>query len=247
MKVVFLGTSHGKPELNRHCSCFMIETDKGTYIIDMGAPVSDLFINRNKNFEDVKAIFISHFHLDHSVGSQHFIDLCSWYYKNTSFSYYAPEQKALDSIKAFEEAAGVTIPEDRIKMQPYGDGFVYDDGVLHLEAIRTEHTSYNPVISSYAFYVRVEGKELLFTNDLSMNLSKDDFPKIAFEKHFDLIVTECAHFEVDVLEKYISKLDTDKLAVTHIFPLRKYDELENIKNKYNYTFLLPKDNDEIVF
>ena len=39
MKFKFIGTSHGWPLPGRNCQSFLLETDNGSYLIDMGAPV----------------------------------------------------------------------------------------------------------------------------------------------------------------------------------------------------------------
>ena len=68
MKITFIGTSHGKPEKNRFCSCTVITVGGKHYVIDAGAPIMDLFQRYELAFEDIAGIFITHSHIDHVAG-----------------------------------------------------------------------------------------------------------------------------------------------------------------------------------
>ena len=49
-------------------SMWLIETAKGGYIIDAGAPVMDCLLRRGFEPEKLKAVFITHMHGDHVNG-----------------------------------------------------------------------------------------------------------------------------------------------------------------------------------
>ena len=68
MQITFLGASHGVPEANRRCSCTLIETNGRYYFIDMGVNAIDALRTRGIEVEDVKGIFITHMHGDHTNG-----------------------------------------------------------------------------------------------------------------------------------------------------------------------------------
>lgn len=81
MQITFLGASHGVPEANRRCSCTLIETNGRYYFIDMGVNAIDALRTRGIEVEDVKGIFITHMHGDHTNGLISFVDLISWILK----------------------------------------------------------------------------------------------------------------------------------------------------------------------
>lgn len=248
MNLTFLGTSHGVPEADRYCSSYLLEVDDNMYIIDTGAPVSDLLIRKGKNMNNLKAIFNTHFHLDHAAGALQLLDLCSWYFRDTKFSYFCSEERALKALVEVINASSSVFAEDRISMAKFSEGLIYNDGVIKVTAIPTKHTSGNPVIGAYAFYIEAGDKKLLFTGDLSTGLEGDDFPAVAFDRHMDIIVTECAHFEPSALEPYMAKVDTDIFAVSHIHHHeRKVPLLEEIAEKYDFELLIAEDDDEIEF
>ena len=84
MKLTFLGTSHGVPEGDRFCSSLLLEVGENAYLIDGGAPVADILIRKNYDFEKIKGIFTSHAHSDHTFGMLQFLSLCNWRYKNVN-------------------------------------------------------------------------------------------------------------------------------------------------------------------
>ena len=61
-----------------------------------------------------------------------------------------------------------------------------------------------------------------------------------------MLIPECAHFSVNALMNDLEKCEAEKVAVVHVFPLSKYDELEKDKNRLKGELLLPIDGDEYV-
>ena len=57
MKITFLGTSHGAPCAERHCSCTMVEVNGALYFIDAGAPLTDVVLRAEKHPDQMRAIF----------------------------------------------------------------------------------------------------------------------------------------------------------------------------------------------
>ena len=99
MKLTFLGTSHGLPEKDRYCSCTMIDINGRKYLVDAGAPFVNMLIRRDIPLCDLKAIFITHLHGDHTNGLPEFVDLISWYYKDVNTAMLLPEQIGVDALK----------------------------------------------------------------------------------------------------------------------------------------------------
>ena len=91
MRITFFGSSHGVPEPNRKCSSAMVSVGENNYFIDMGVQVIDGLITRNIPITSVKGVFLTHMHGDHTNGLISFLDLCSWYFKDTDPAVYLPE------------------------------------------------------------------------------------------------------------------------------------------------------------
>ena len=251
MKLTFLGTAGGFPTAERHCISTLIETNGRLYLIDAGAPIVDIFANTGRKVEDIKGVFLSHFHLDHCAGVPQLIDLAMNYYRNSEFNLYTPSQQEVVAIKTLIATSGASCESDRIKLihylTPQKDSLDFDDGYLKLTAIKTAHCRNNPAspIMAYSFYIEAEGKRLLFTNDVSMHYEDDDFPKIAYEGHYNAVVAECGHVSPEELADKMLNVDTDALIVNHINMEPYYDKLKTMQSNYKCKMYLPCDNDTL--
>ena len=181
MQITFLGASHGVPEANRRCSCTLIETNGRYYFIDMGVNAIDALRTRGIEVEDVKGIFITHMHGDHTNGLISFVDLISWYFKTADPEICLPNLEGVEAIRAWLKANHCEMRDLRFKKVT--DGTIFDDGYLKVTAIPTQHCP-----DSHAFFVEAEGKAVLFTGDLKH--PNVDFPKIAKEKPTEFIICE---------------------------------------------------------
>jgi glyoxylase-like metal-dependent hydrolase (beta-lactamase superfamily II) len=245
MKLTFLGTSHGVPAADRYTSCYLLEAGGNLYIFDAGAPVTDLLLRRGEDLKRVKAFFNSHCHADHLHGGIAFLALCNWFFTDTNLDALLPDQVAKNLVEqnAWASDDG-PFSDGRVRLQVMEPGVVFDDGVIKVTAIPVEHARNNGK-KSYGFCIEGEGKRLLYTGDLSGGLAKGDFPQVALESRFDLILTECAHFSVAALEAYMPKVDTHYFAVSHIWPPEKFGQLEALRGKYPFELLIPNDGDEL--
>ena len=68
-KIVMLGTGNGGT-LNLYNTCFVVQNDKGDFLVDTGGSIELLkrLSNAGINYKDIKHIFISHSHTDHILG-----------------------------------------------------------------------------------------------------------------------------------------------------------------------------------
>ncbi len=244
MKITFMGTSHGVPSAERHCSSTMIQTNGNAYIIDAGAPITDTILRAGVTFEEVRAIFTTHCHGDHINGLFHFLDLSNWYWKNSDYDVYLTSQAVIEALYYARQAAspGAKFPEERLRLHVATPGTVFEDANIKLSYIPTKHMSEGNL--SAALDIEIEGKRVLFTGDMSQKLAKDDFPKVAFEKEYDLIVCELAHFGIPELTPYLDRVKTKRFAFTHASE-RKFGDIADLaaSGKYPFPILHPNDGD----
>ncbi len=240
MKITFIGTSHGVPAADRYCSSIMLECDDAVYFMDAGAPISNELLRHGKSMAQVRAVFTTHVHGDHTVGLFQFCDLINWYFRDASADVYVTEQALVDLIKQSIIVTGTpTVDESRVRFHVPTEGQVYDDEHIRVEYIRTAHC---PV--SYAILVTEipTGRRILFGGDFSNGLHAADIPAVIRED-IDGFVCEMAHFDVSHITPYLADCHTHRLWFTHVFPLEKYDAIENLKGKYPFDILTPADGD----
>ena len=206
MKITFVGSSHGVPEANRKCQSIMITEKGNTYFVDMGTSAIDALRKRNIEIDTVKGIFISHMHGDHTNGLIQFIDLITWYFKTPDPVVCLPD---LEAARVIDDWLTVTMNGNKkeINYKKTENGCVFDDGILKVTAIATEHCP-----NSYAYLIECADKRVLITGDLrNPNI---DFPD-AGDKMIDLVICESAHFAATEYEQVFPKYNIEKVCVTH--------------------------------
>lgn len=238
MKITFVGTSHGVPEKNRFCTCIMIESGGAIYFVDAGAPMVDFLVSNGRNINDLRAVFTTHVHSDHTVGLVHLVNLMNWYYKKASAEIFITEQEHIDATVRWTYTAGDgQIDGSRIKFRVPEAGVVYKDENITVEYIPTAHMK-----NSYAILVTEGEKRVLFGGDLSHGLKKRDVPSV-IKEDIEGFVCELAHFTVDELRPYLEDCRAKKLFFIHAKPSR-YADIDGIGDGYGFEVLTPSDGDE---
>lgn len=227
MKINFLGTSHGAPKPGRHCQSVLIETEKGDYLFDAGAPVMDVFANMGYDVSRLKAVFISHCHPDHFFGLTHMIDMAYWCYGKMRFAVYMPEQRGIDGLRTF---CGAFHPlTDRVSYEMITEGTFFDDGNIKVTAVHSDHMKASTNIC-FGFLIEGEGKRVYITGDLHPSL--EDFPVQLLSERVDALITEGAHFSAEELVEKLLNVRADRIMVVHVHPDSRYKDLENVCSRY---------------
>ena len=245
MKLTFLGTSHGVPAADRYCSCVMIESGDAVYFIDGGAPVIDELLRHGRHPDEIRALFNTHVHGDHTNGICHLVDLVDWYFKKSSFDLYIADQSYIDAIGVMIKACnpGSTLSPDRLRFHLVDPSVAYEDENIKVEFIPTAHM--RAPYHSYSILVSEGDKKVLFSGDFSQHLERADVPKILSEEEIDLFVCEMAHFGTEHIRPYLDSAKAKKIAFTHVFPLAKYEKIAQMSAELTVPVLTPKDNDVI--
>lgn len=237
MRITFIGTSHGVPEKGRFCTCMMLESGSAVYFIDAGAPMVDYLLRKDRNVNDLRAVFTTHVHSDHTVGIIHLADLMNWYYKKSSAEFFITEQEHIDATTRWIYTSGDgEIDGSRLKFTVPQEGVVYRDENITVEYIPNGHMK-----NSYSVLVTEGEKRVLFGGDFSHGLRKRDVPDVINEG-IDAFVCELAHFTVEELKPYLDTCMAKKLFFIHAKPAR-YADLEAIRGAYPFEVITPNDMD----
>lgn len=229
MKITFLGSSHGIPEPNRKCTSILIEAGECRYIIDMGTHTAEALIAKGIAIDSLNAIFITHFHGDHTNGLISYLDLCSWAFRQANPDIFLPGdiEKPVKAIDAWLRCNGNSLRE--FNFNKVEKGQIFNDGTIRVTAFKNQH-----IDDSYSYLIEAEDKRVLYTGDLSHN-PENDFPKEALEKSIDLVIGEGAHFEATRYLQILNGYENVKaLCITHYSPRneKSIEELENAQTPY---------------
>ncbi len=229
MKLTFLGTSHGAPEKNRHCTSVLIEHRGNHYLIDLGAPVVYLFKQMELSVDTLRGVFITHMHADHTAEFTALVKSFSVYHPTAEADVFMPEEQAVEPLKGWIRALHIDYP-DRLHTHITHPGVIYEADGLRVTAIRTEHIS--PDVPSYAFVFEADGKRVLFTGDLAYDYH--DYPVQAKNEAFDVVVSELVHLSIDKAQSILEGTNTRLMIFSHI-------GLENIAQmeKRDISFAFP--------
>lgn len=243
MKITFLGTSHGVPSPERHCSSCMVEAKNSVYLVDAGAPVTDLVMRSGHDVPDIRAIFITHIHSDHTAGLFQLCDLINWYYRSHSIDIFIPEQTFIDALKNLIVATTPPRPvdESRLHFKLTDESICYEDESVRVTFIPTKHMP--APHKSYAVMVEENGKRVLFSGDLSHLLQGEDVPSVLFEEEIDAFVCEMAHFGPIEILPYLERAKVKDVYFTHVYPVEKYGEIEEMSKKLSIRIHTPRDGD----
>lgn len=241
MRIEFFGTSHGVPSAIRYCNCIMLECSGRRYLFDVGAPAADIMTRKEYPFSSLQAVFITHLHGDHIAGLPALVDLSNWYYRDSAYSVFLPEEGGVQLLEGYLRVTGSSALRKEITLSVFREGEVYRDAYITVRAVKTAHTTN---LQSYGFLVEAEGKRLYFSGDMCHDLH--DFPAFLYETELDLLVTELAHFSVDALWEKLAKCRAKCICLNHVFPLEKMTEALARRDNIKGDLFVARDNDNLV-
>ena len=248
MKLTFIGTSDGIPRADRYCTCMMLEVGGSTYLIDAGAPVSEIFPRQGRSLEEIRAIFNTHIHADHAMGIYRIADLVNGYYKEHEMDIFVADRAygelVIELIEMASGHPGTKFDRERVRFCEIDPAKPYEDENIKVHYFATGHI--DKPYHSYAMLIEAEGKRLLFSGDLSKNLRDDDIPAIAFEEEIDLMVCEFAHIKPEFLAPYLPKIRAKQVLFNHCTSAERIALVEEMNGKYAFAARVPSDGDEIV-
>ena len=248
MLIKTLGTSHGDPTNIRFNSSTLYQIGKELYLVDCGEPCDALMIRSGRNPHDVRAVFITHMHDDHTSGLS---ALCKEKYKYKSdctMKVMLSEEAAIAPFKGYLDAihirhTGGDVEFDYIKPNT----LTYSDENIRVTSYRTNHVNHGQ-FPSFSYKIECEGKKILHTGDLECDFS--DFPKIALEEDFDACVCELTHYDLEKALPIFKKCRFKKLIFSHIgnnwHGKDNEDRLYEICKELPYPAILAFDGDEFV-
>ena len=257
MKITFLGTSHGITEKNQFCQSILISIGNCHYIIDAGAPISTLLKNHGVDYKDVKGVFISHSHMDHTNGLVDFTGMinCFGCYGGVRIPIFVPDEERyrlmfdyvfgsfdMRAVRVNSSLFGENESENsRLRFICYEKGVIFDDGVIKVTAIPVGH-----YVNAHAFLVESKDrKRALFCGDMRDDLL--DYPREVIENENDLVVIEGAHQDLDNKEiiDIIKKSNTKEMVLTHCnFDRNTKEKIKVLQNatKEKFPILIAYDN-----
>ena len=228
MKLTFLGTSHGYAEKNRFTSGTLVEIGEHSYLIDAGAPIEALMVNRDKPYSAIRGIFLTHMHSDHVCSLTSVIEPFLRFRYNDKAACFFPEKNGLEGFLAWMK----TIHSDPeqvkkiVRCEVTHAGVIFENEDLRVTAIPTRHFApVDGVPASWSYLLESGGRSVLFTGDMAGGFP--EYEENVKGRHFSLVVCEMAHADLSNVAEVLKKTDTDRMLISHYHTprLTGYEEI----------------------
>jgi len=199
VKIHVLGTLAGtEPQRDRHHTSWVLELANGDiYFFDAGENCGRAAYLRGLDLTRLKAVFISHFHADHTAGLIHLFAVVGKIRRmnrdlpHAKIDVYFPDQPMADvfipALKAFGSyPAGVDFSIHLIE-----NDALFDDGAVKVRVMGNDHVKVAPgdPKRAYSFRMDVDGRRIIYSGDVRKPAELDKWVKDGC----DLLMMENGH------------------------------------------------------
>ena len=223
IKLIFLGTGSGTESMpNRHHSSFVMEVDGTLYWFDAGENCSHRAHTSGMDLTRVRAIFLSHMHIDHTGGLANLLFTINKitrmhkipHINNNSYDVYVPDLDPFHAIQriafypSVEANTRVAIAAHEVK-----DGLVFEDENLRVTAFHNTHLKETGENGwhSYSYRIEVDGKVLVFSGDVGSPAELD----ACIAGGCDCLIMETGHHKLSDVCEYAAQQGVGRMLLTH--------------------------------
>lgn len=224
-ELIVLGSASGLPTRRRFASAYALTVAGKLFLIDCGAPVSTLLYRYNLDPLDVRAIFLSHWHIDHVAGLGLFLSQNRLLKRTAPLAIYGPRgtrgkiRRLLND--SFILSDGLSFP---LQVTNIEDKESYQEGLLEVTYFKTQHlersklkTNFGSKAVAYGMLLNGPGWRIVYSGDLG----SDEELAVGLCQ-CDLLIHEMAHVQPETVADFVTASQAPHVLISHIGP--EYDE-----------------------
>lgn len=241
MQVILLGTGYPRPDPQRAGPATAVVVGKKVFVVDAGRGVTLRLAATEFSWKDVRAVFLTHLHSDHTAGLPD-VFATGWMFRGEApLELYGPRgtrEMAGALLRFF--AADIKIRRDLTEMRPASgaairthivkEGVVYQDEDVRVTAFAVDHF---PVEPAFGYRFDAGGKSVVISGDTrpSENLIRhakgvDVLVHEAYlAEHFDktsppAVAARLKHYHSSAAEagQVAQRAGVKLLVLTHVIP-----------------------------
>lgn len=218
MKLTILGSCSGTEAMpGRHHESVLVEAGGNMYLFDAGDGCAYTAHLLGIDVTRIRAIFISHPHIDHTGGLPYLcfeISKLNWRdgrQEDAPIDVYCPAPEPIAAVRLLT-AYGNLSTVNRLALNGVADGVIFADGALTVTAKHNGHMGETkPPWHSFTFQIRAEGRTVVYSGDIKHISELDEWMDC------DLMLLETGHHDPVECAKYIAARAKrpDKLVYNH--------------------------------
>ena len=222
IRIRFLGTCSGtEPMPGRHHSAVVLEVNGFYYWFDAGENCSHFAYTSGIDMTHVRAIFISHMHIDHIGGLANLFFTIAKVEKmqklshinGNSYDVFAPDLQKLQAVKLVSGISSTPAKGVRFAEHEVRDGVIFADENVRVTALHNAHlkeTGENG-FHSYSYLIESEGKRIVYSGDVATPSELDPYVTAGC----DLLMMETGHHKVSDVCGYVKERGISRVLFTH--------------------------------
>jgi ribonuclease BN (tRNA processing enzyme) len=221
-RVTVLGSGTIIPTAERRSTALLVEAGERTILFDCGPGAPDALAEAGFSFRDLREVFLTHCHPDHTLGLGHLlaainVDPVSRY--EGKLKLYGPRGLA-DFVARWHYLYRSTHPKwDFLELAEIGPGVVAGTG----KAVVTASSASHGDAAALSYRVDYKEKSVVYTGDASYSDSL-----VALARDVDLLVAECSFPDGREVEGHLTPASVGRLAaeaaarhvvLVHMYPV----------------------------
>jgi ribonuclease Z len=251
-ELIVLGSSSGVPTKDRFSSAYALKVTGKLFLVDCGAPVSTLLYRYGMDPLDVKALFLSHWHMDHVANLGLFLTQTHQLKRKNPLRVYGP-RGTRNKIKRmlFDSFLFLDDLSYQLKIGTVKSKDSIDEALLKVKFFKTQHlekpkhkTNFGNKATAMGMVLNGPGWRILYSGDLT---SPQELAP--YSNGVDLLVHELAHHSPEVVADFAEAAKIPYVLISHLAP--KYDEFpEKIEKaftkRYSGQLIVARDGTKIL-